>query len=249
MHVCMPVCVCVCASEIYIPLTQALLSLLQPLHLSGSPLSLSYCLWSFSLFSLTSVFLTLQACMPIFLCRCFDRQGYCSRGWCLDTAWHYATPWAHAQIREDIRNPSLHVSFNHTGWRRNVFMDLIVEQIHCMFESVCEHVCALTKPFYSLEYTWHIREGCVSPVCRTQSHWGKKRERTKGRREQRGGKLKVSCSHKVTLNAFLITYSFHLLLSPQHKCVRTQRSRKLFVESEVEEGLMVNSSESVHRCV
>lgn len=73
----------------------------------------------------------------IFLCRCFDRQDYCSRGWCLDMGWHCTAPWAHAQIREDIRNPSLHVLFNHTGWRGNVFMGLIVEQIHIVFDGVC----------------------------------------------------------------------------------------------------------------
>ena len=100
----------------------------------------SLCLWSFQpvlshiiiFFFPSSHFMS--AC--IFLCRCFDRQGYCSRGWCLDTGWHCTAPWAHAQIREDIRNPSLHVSFNHTGWRGNVFMDQIVERIRCVFECV-----------------------------------------------------------------------------------------------------------------
>lgn len=60
---------------------------------------------------------------------------------------------------------------------------------------------------------------------------GEKRKRTKGRSEERGGKLKVFCSHKVT-QVFLITSSFHLLLSHQHKCVKTQGSKKLGVESE-----------------
>lgn len=91
------------------------LSLISLVIISARPLSHHY-------FFFPSHFMS--AC--IFLCRCFDRQGYCSRGWCLDTGWHCAAPWAHAQIREDIRNPSLHVSFNHTGRRGNVFMDLIV---------------------------------------------------------------------------------------------------------------------------
>ncbi len=103
------------------------LSLLLPVILLNRPLSHQN--FFFSHF--------MSAC--IFLCRCFDRQGYCSRGWCLDTGWHCTVPWAHAQIREDIRNPSLHVSFNHTGWRGNVFMDLILERIHRVFE--CEFVC------------------------------------------------------------------------------------------------------------
>lgn len=96
----------------------------------------------------------LTSCLRVFIrvCRCFDRQGYCSRGWCLDTGWHCSAPWAHAQIREDIRNPSLHVSFNHTGWRGDVFMDLIMEWIHCVFiASLCmcvcsKYVCVLATP-------------------------------------------------------------------------------------------------------
>lgn len=84
---------------------------------------------------------TMPAC--IFLCRCFDRQSYCSRGWCLDTGWHCTAPWAHVQIREDIRNPSLHVSFNHTGRGGNVFMDLIVEQMHCVFKCECVSILSM----------------------------------------------------------------------------------------------------------
>lgn len=150
---CMSACLCVRKWDLYfVCKTPGLLSLCQSLHLSGSSLTHIVC-DVFSVFSLTSVFLTLHVCMPIFLCRCFDRQGYCSRGWCLDTTWHYATPWAHAQIREDIRNPSLHVSFNHTGWRRNVFMDLIVKQI-------CLHVCPLSVLLLSLRLSslWSIHD-------------------------------------------------------------------------------------------
>lgn len=125
----------------------------------------------------------------IFLCRCFDRQGYCSRGWCLDTGWHCAAPWAHAQIREDIRNPSLHVLFNHTGWRGNVFMDLIVKQYIvylcvCIYVPCPKHVCFLTMPL-SCEWTWHIHAGCVSlsRVCRTSSSLGKR-----GKEQREGGR-------------------------------------------------------------
>ncbi len=103
------------------------LSLILPVIFLSHPLSHHTFFFFFSHF--------ISAC--IFPGRCFDRQSYCSRGWCLDTGWHCTAPWAHAQIREDIRNPSLHVSFNHTGRRRNVFMDRIVERIHCVFKCVC----------------------------------------------------------------------------------------------------------------
>lgn len=126
-----------CVLSSFLHQIQVLLSILQSLHLSRSSLTRFRC-DLFSLSSLTSFFFVLSRFLSrcIFLCRCFDRQGYCSRGWCLDTGWHCTAPWAHAQIREDIRNPSLNVSFNHTGWRGNVFMDLIVEWIHCVFECV-----------------------------------------------------------------------------------------------------------------
>lgn len=121
-----------------------LLSLLQSLDLSEISLTRSaYDLVSLSLLTSSFLFPHFTSAV-IFLCRCFDRQSYCSRGWCLDTGWHCAAPWAHAQIREDIRNLSLHVSFNHTGWRDKVFMDLIVEQIQCVFQHVCVCVCILS---------------------------------------------------------------------------------------------------------
>lgn len=83
-------------------------------------------------------------------CRCFDWQGYCSGGWCLDTGWHCTAPWAHSQIREDIRNPSLLVLFNHAGWRGNVFMEWTVEQIHCTFVCVYSGLVCVVNCCFSL---------------------------------------------------------------------------------------------------
>ena len=81
---------------------------------------------------------SLTSCLVyLFFSRCFDRHGYCSRGWCLDTGWHCTAPWAHSQIREDIRNPSLNASFNHKGWRENMFMNLTVEKKYITHFCVC----------------------------------------------------------------------------------------------------------------
>lgn len=96
-----------------------------------------------------------------FFCRCFDWQDYCSRDWCLDTGWYFSAPWAHSQIREDIRNLSLHVLFNHPGWRGNMFMKLTVEPEYCL---VCVNVvCAVTV---LIEISWEIlikNDSIVSP--------------------------------------------------------------------------------------
>lgn len=117
--------------------------------LSGS--CLSHFLRFFFVFYLLLHFCSLSLCIYLFIFhprRCFDWQGYCSGGWCLDTGWHCTAPWAHSQIREDIRNPSLHVLFNHAGWRENVFMEWTMEQIYCTFVCVySRHVCVVTAVF------------------------------------------------------------------------------------------------------
>lgn len=66
-----------------------------------------------------------------------------------------AAPWAHAQIREDIRNPSPHLLFNHTGRRGNVFIDQIAVRILRVPVCVCVFMChtPLTLPLQLSEYS------------------------------------------------------------------------------------------------
>lgn len=79
----------------------------------------------------------------VLLCRCYERQGYCSRGWCFGHCVTFAPQ--HELILKLGRISGIHqftLLFNHAGRTGNVCMGQIGVRILSFSVCMCVHVCS-----------------------------------------------------------------------------------------------------------
>lgn len=90
----------------------------------------------------------------VLLCRCYDRQGYCSRGWCFGHCVTFAP--LHELMLKLGRISGIHpftLLFNHAGWRGNVCMGQIGVRILSIWVCACVCVYGCVSPHVDVSYS------------------------------------------------------------------------------------------------